>query len=255
MRNAVLSLTLATSLLAVPRLVSAQDSDPPSRVARIAYLNGSVSYEPASVDTWGDAPLNYPMTTGDNLYTDDGARAVLRIGQNSIRLNSDTNFQFVNLNDNVVQTSINSGNLSLRLRRLFDGESWEVDTPNGAITLLRTGEYRVDTDSSRNATMVTVRSGDVEVTANNQSFPVHSGQTAYFDDSGNAPDVQDANEPDDFDAFASSRDQLEDAPPPRYVSPDMVGYEDLNDNGDWHGSPEYGPVWTPRVAVGWTPYH
>jgi hypothetical protein len=35
----------------------------------------------------------------------------------------------------------------------------------------------------------------------------------------------------------------------------MVGYEDLDANGDWRNTPEYGPVWTPRVAVGWTPYH
>jgi hypothetical protein len=194
------------------------------------------------------------MTNGDNLYTDNDARAVLRIGQNAIRLNSLTNFQFVNLSDNIVQTSINSGSLSLRVRHLFDGESWEVDTPNGAVTLLRMGEYRVDTDATRNATMVTVRAGDIQVTANNQSFPVHSGQTAYFDNSGNPPDVQDANQPDDFDSFIATRDRLEDVPPPQYVSPDMVGYEDLNANGDWRNTPD-GPVWTPRVAAGWTPYH
>ncbi len=194
------------------------------------------------------------MTTGDNLYSDSGARAVLRIGQNSIRLNSGTNFQFVNLSDNVVQTSINAGSLSLRVRHLFDSESWEVDTPNGAVTFLRTGEYRIDTDASRNATMVTVRAGDIEVTANGQSFPVHSGQTAYFDDSGNPPDIQAVSQPDDFDAFVVTRDRMEDVPPPQYVSPDMVGYEDLNANGDWRNTAD-GPVWTPRVAAGWTPYH
>lgn len=239
--------------MAVSALV-AQDADPPSRVARIAFITGAVSFEPASVDQWTAASLNYPMTTGDNLYTDTAARAALRIGQDSIRLNSGTNFQFVNLSDNVVQSSVNSGSLSLRVRHLFDNESWEVDTPNGAVTLLRTGEYRVDTDTTRNATMVTVRSGDIEVTANNQSFPVHSGQTAYFDNSGNPPDVQAANQPDDFDSYISSRDRLEDAPPPQYVSPDMIGYEDLNANGDWSTSSDYGPVWTPRVAAGWTPY-
>ena len=255
MKNLFFCVSALAAILAVSGIAAAQDADPPSRVARIAYITGSVSFEPASVDQWADASLNYPMTTGDNLYTDNGARAVLRIGQNSIRLNSGTNFQFVNLSDNVVQTSINAGSLSLRVRHLFDGESWEVDTPNGAVTLLRTGEYRVDTDTSRNATMVTVRAGDIEVTANNQSFPVHSGQTAYFDNSGNPPDVQAANQPDDFDSFVSSRDRLEDVPPPRYVSPDMVGYEDLNANGDWRNTPDYGPVWTPRVAAGWTPYH
>ena len=83
-------------LLAVSGAAVAQDqyADPPSRVARIAYLTGSVSFEPASLDEWGDAALNYPMTTGDGLYADEGARAVLRIGQNSLRLNSGTDFQF-----------------------------------------------------------------------------------------------------------------------------------------------------------------
>ena len=255
MKKLLLCVSALAAILAVSGIAAAQDADPPSRVARIAYITGSVSFEPASVDEWADASLNYPMTTGDNLYTDNGAHAVLRIGQNSIRLNSGTNFQFVNVSDNVVQTSLNAGSLSLRVRHLFDGESWEVDTPNGAVTLLRTGEYRVDTDTSRNATMVTVRAGDIEITANNQSFPVHSGQTAYFDNSGNPPDVQAANQPDDFDSFVSSRDRLEDVPPPQYVSPDMVGYEDLNANGDWRNTPDYGPVWTPRVAAGWTPYH
>ena len=255
MKNLLVCVSALAVLLAFSDIAAAQDADPPSRVARIAYITGPVSFEPAGVDQWADASLNYPMTTGDNLYADSGAHAVLRIGQNSIRLNSGTNFQFVNLSDNVVQTSINAGSLSLHVRHLFDGESWEVDTPNGAVTLLRTGEYRVDTDTSRNATMVTVRAGDIEVTANNQSFPVHSGQTAYFDNSGNPPDVQAANQPDDFDSFVSSRDRLEDVPPPQYVSPDMVGYEDLNANGDWRNTPDYGPVWTPRVAAGWTPYH
>ncbi len=34
----------------------------------------------------------------------------------------------------------------------------------------------------------------------------------------------------------------------------MIGYEDLDDNGTWTDEPEYGPVWRPRVAVGWVPY-
>jgi hypothetical protein len=252
MKNSVLLVSL---VVAVSSLATAQGpDDPPSRVARIAYVTGPVSFEPGSVDQWADASPNYPMTTGDSLYSDVGGRAVLRIGQNSIRLNSLTNFQFVNLADDVVQTSINSGSLGLHVRHLFDGESWEVDTPNGAITLLRGGDYRIDTDPDSNFTTVTVRSGDIEVTSNNQSFPVHSGQTAYFDDSGNPPDISGAGPQDDFDAFFVARNRLEDVPPSQYVSPEMVGYEDLNGNGDWVNTPD-GPVWTPRVAVGWTPYH
>ncbi|MEJ0003193.1 MAG: DUF6600 domain-containing protein [Pararobbsia sp.] len=35
----------------------------------------------------------------------------------------------------------------------------------------------------------------------------------------------------------------------------MPGYEDLDANGTWEESPDYGAVWIPRVAVGWAPYH
>ena len=35
----------------------------------------------------------------------------------------------------------------------------------------------------------------------------------------------------------------------------MIGYEDLDDNGDWRQTPDYGVVWVPRtVATGWAPY-
>ena len=42
---------------------------------------------------------------------------------NSIRLDSGANFQFLNLSDNIVQSIINAGSLSLRVRHLYDSES------------------------------------------------------------------------------------------------------------------------------------
>ena len=252
MNRLVWRVTPCLAMLAVAGMAFGQD--PPSRVARIAYMTGAVSFEPATVDQWTGASLNYPMTTGDNLYTDpNGSRAVLRIGRNSIRLNAGTNFQFVNLSDQVVQFSINSGSVSVRVRNLYQGETWEVDTPNGAVTLSQAGEYRIDTDPNKNATMVTSRNGEADVTSNDQSFPVYARQTAYFSADG-APDIEDQNPNDAFDGFAYSRDRMEDVPPPQYVSPDLVGYEDLSANGSWSNDSEYGPVWRPRVDAGWAPY-
>src|SRR5262249_39049506 len=43
--------------------------------------------------------------------------------------------------------------------------------------------------------------------------------------------------------------------PQQYVSPEMTGYEDLDRNGSWVTSPDYGPLWTPTTVVaGWAPY-
>ncbi len=195
------------------------------------------------------------MTSGDRLYTDVNSLAEMRIGSTSIRLAPRTNFQFLNLDDRTVQISVTSGAVNIRVRHLPGDEVYEVDTPNGAATLLRSGEYRVDTDPDRNETLVTVRAGEAEVTANGTSFPVHPRETGYFSGDYSAGEIRAANARDRFDDFASQRDRREDlAPAPRYVSRDMVGYEDLDGYGSWSQNAEYGPLWRPRVASGWAPY-
>ena len=234
--------------------LAALAQDPPSRVARLNWMNGNVSFQPASIDTWSAATLNYPLTTGDHIYTDAGARAEMHIGPNAIRLNSESNFGFLNLDDRTVQIRFTEGAMEVRLRRLEDQDVYEVDTPNGAISLLRTGDYRIDTDADRNATMVTVQSGEAEVTGNGNSFAVHPRQTAYFSDPAQ-PDIRAANPPEDFDRFTADRNIREDRiPPPVHVSPSMEGYEDLDANGAWRETPDYGWVWAPRVQAGWAPY-
>jgi hypothetical protein len=228
--------------------------DPPSRVARLDLIQGQVSFQPAGVQDWTAATMNYPMTTGDHLYADDNSYAELEVGSSPIRVGPRGGMGVVNLDDHTVQLRLDQGAMIVRLKSLAEGESYEIDTTQGAITLLRPGEYRIDTDPDRNATMVTVRSGDAEVTANGGAFPVHPRSTAYFTGDGQ-PQVQSENPADDFDRFSMDRDQQEDRmPPPRYVSRDMPGWQDLDRNGTWTETPEYGAVWRPQVVAGWAPY-
>src|SRR5437870_10131594 len=58
----------------------ADADDPPARVARISYLKGSVSLQVSGDTGWSEATLNYPVTTGDRLYTDQDSRAELQVG-------------------------------------------------------------------------------------------------------------------------------------------------------------------------------
>ena len=49
-----------------PKAARAQDqNDPPNRVARLGYMEGSVSFEPVGESDWVQAVPNRPMTTGD----------------------------------------------------------------------------------------------------------------------------------------------------------------------------------------------
>ena len=61
--------------LAVPLLAEA--GDPPGRAARLSYLQGNVTLQPAGESEWTQASTNYVITTGDRLYTDQNSRAEL----------------------------------------------------------------------------------------------------------------------------------------------------------------------------------
>src|SRR2546427_10713282 len=150
------------------------DQDPPSRVGRLSFLSGSVSFRPGSVDDWATATTNYPLTTGDHLWTDAGARAEITIGSNAIRLAPPSALGLLALDDRTTQVRLSQGALVVRLRHLGDDESFEIDTPNGAVALLRQGSYRVDVDSNRDTTTVTVRHAADNVTSNSSTIFINA---------------------------------------------------------------------------------
>src|SRR5437773_12052967 len=61
------------------------DRDPPSRVGRLSYLSGPVSFRPGGVDDWTDATINYPLHNGDHLWTDSAAPAETPSGSTDLR--------------------------------------------------------------------------------------------------------------------------------------------------------------------------
>jgi len=254
----MLSSTRLIFVITASALVLSAQTDPPGRAGRVSYLSGAVSFRPGDMDDWAPAQINRPLTTGDHIWTDEGARAELHIGTAALRLNSRTAFEFLNLDDSTVQIRLTEGSLNVRLRSLGEGETFEVDTPNLAFSLLRTGVYRIDVNPDTTTTVVTVRGGEGEVTGANQAFPVRPGeQTRVVGADSPSFDTLGAPAPDEWDDWCGARDRREDqSPSARYVSRDMVGYQDLDGNGDWRTVPDYGAVWAPRgVPAGWAPYH
>src|SRR3974390_1814855 len=78
-------------VLQASTIAKAQDDedasqDPPGRVARLNYSQGSVSFRPAGGDDWGTAVPNRPMVTGDDLWADEDSKAEVPIGSAAISL-------------------------------------------------------------------------------------------------------------------------------------------------------------------------
>lgn len=231
--------------------------DPPSRVARLNYASGTVSFRPGSVDEWTAATINYPLYNGDHLWADRGARTELHVGSTALRMGSETALAVLNLDDRLVQLSLTGGTLQVRLRELGEGESFEVDTPNAAVTLLRAGEYRFFVDADQNLSMVTVRSGDAEVIGGGRAFVVHARESGRFtgSDDNFTNQLDSAPLSDEFEFWCQDRDRREDqSQSVSHVSRETIGYEDLDANGSWSDVPDYGWVWAPRVNAGWAPY-
>lgn len=136
-----------------------------------------------------------------------------------LRLNSQTAVGFFNRDDRMAQLRFSKGELLLRVRHLEEGESFEVDTPNAAITVLSEGEYRFDANPDTATTLVVVRHGEAEVTGGGQAFSVREGNSAQVSGTDQLSfDVQYAPEPDGFEGWAQDRDAARTAPCPRGIS-------------------------------------
>jgi len=231
-------------------------NDPPSRVARIQYISGDVSLQPGGVNDWVAASLNRPLTTSDRVWTDKNSRVELNVGSAFLRMDSESSLTLTNVSNNSVQAELDQGILELTVLHLEPGEVFEVDTPNTAFTVMKSGVYVFTVRPNDDQTWVTVRKGNGQATGNGPAVKVGSGEQARF--SGNAMQYQTyaAPDPDGFEDWAQVRDKrLDGSQAARYVAPGVIGYQDLDYYGRWQTVPTYGPIWVPNsVPVGWAPY-
>ena len=256
-----LAVLLLGASVALAQAQSASDYtavDPPSRVARLSYMEGDLGFLPAGAKEWSDASINRPLTTGDRLSTGQDTRAELELGGGTLRIASQTDFGLLNLNDQLAQIELTQGSLNISVRSLDPGQSYEIDTPTVALVLDQPGIFRVDIDGSGQSTEVTALDGDATVYGENSAQrPINAGHSYRFYDSGliNGT-ITDISGGDAFDAWCSDRDRQYAQPSAtQHVSDDVVGYQDLAQYGDWNSDSDYGAVWYPsNVDSNWAPY-
>ncbi len=233
-------------------------NDPPTRVARISYLDGSVSLQPGGAGDWGSAARNRPMTVGDKIWTDKDSRAELQTGVVSIHLGSMTALSFLNLDQSITQMRLAEGSINFRVKEIREGDTYEVDTPNVVFTITQAGAFRIDVNENGDNTGITVIRGAGQVAASGKTYDLQPGQRAIFN---GTDDVQSTIAPqappsDGLDKWSNDRDLGEqNSVSQRYVPQDMPGTQDLDNNGTWSQDGDNGPVWYPsEVSPDWAPY-
>src|SRR6185369_4084707 len=82
------AVTIATGVASVTFVCSGAlaQSEPPGRVGRLAFTNGTVSFHDDEQSGWTPAVVNTPLTSGDALWTEPNARSEVSLAGTRIRM-------------------------------------------------------------------------------------------------------------------------------------------------------------------------
>ena len=228
-----------------------------SRVARLSYIKGIVSFSPAGQSRWTKAMLNRPLIRGDQLWSDLNARVELQMGAAALRIDEQTGLKILNLTHKISQFKLTDGTIALTVNRINPGQTYEIDTPNLAFVVKNPGYYRVSVNIKNKITSISVRKGQGNLYGVSKAYKLTPGRFCQFTGTNLKVYQCSAVGPtNDFDRWALERNQRSTRViSTRYVSPNVVGYEDLDAYGTWKVVRTYGRVWVPNdVDSNWAPY-
>jgi hypothetical protein len=244
-------------------------ADPPGRVGRVSYIDGTVSTRQDDQQSWAFAGVNQPVTTGDDFWTQPGARSEVEVGEVQIHMDSTTELDVTRLDDEATQLNVAQGSIDVRLGRDIPG-GVQITTGTGQINLTTAGRYRIDaghpdavSGQPQGTIQLSVLKGQATINEPGAQTTLQAGESAIVNTAQPGLNlVQAQTTP--FDNWAISHDHAEyaamraataAAPSVVYVSPEMTGAEDLQQYGQWNSDPTYGQVWYPQnVPTDWAPY-
>ena len=232
-----------------------QDTPSPPR---IGMVSGTASFWRPGAENWSPAQVNMPLAAGDALYTAAAATLEVQIGPRAyVRMSQNAMLTLLGNEPELQQFKMTSGIAAFDLRSLLAGRSVELDTPSGAFNIDSAGYYRIEITATTTRFIVR-RAGEATVTLSDGSSRLIAPSQEAVIEAGNLGNVETyvAPDADAWDEWNYARtDNLIDAISNRYVSPEMYGTDDLDHNGNWRVTPDYGPVWVPdRMAPDWAPY-
>jgi hypothetical protein len=226
-------------------------------VARISMIHGAVSTQRGDSGDWSAAILNQPVVGGDKVSTGDGGRAELQLDfANILRLGSNSKANIANLTKSKIQIQVGQGIANFSVFKESETEP-EIDTPNVAVHPAHNdGVFRIEVRPDGD-TLVIVRKGEAQISTPKGIAEVHQGEMATV--RGTVDDAQykisAAPDADNWDRWNSDRDHMiRNAQSWKHTNHYYTGSEDLDANGTWQSSPEYGEVWVPNEPEGWVPY-
>ena len=238
------------------------------RVARISVMEGDVQIKRLGSDEWEAAASNLPVVEGDEIATGDNSRLEIQFDSKQFaRISENAYIKITNLNESGIALSLSQGSLQTSLLAFDEKAYFEVDAPQTTVAFLKTGSYRID--AGRDEIRVTVPGeGEARIYSADSGFTLGSVRTAVLALSGDYAGEWNTHvvfaAMDKFDGWINDREEivterLAKANYDEYYDDDIYGAEDLNANGEWIHTTDYGYVWQPYSSAissysNWSPY-
>ena len=228
---------------------------PPAVVGRVNAVDGAVATRPTG-GAWSDSGVNEPIAAGMSVRTGPQARAMLRIGADSVALAAGTEIDIAELDARGTHLVLRQGRLGVRLSRREPQRRVEIDIPQGGVWPLVPGDYDITAGDEHTPGRLAVLDGRARFAGNGVDNLVATGSAGTLN--GNNPVVTtlDGATADAFIAWwRPDRADPVDPPALRYVSAEMTGYDALDENGSWQKFHGFGAVWFPSaLPADWAPY-
>ncbi|HEY4636274.1 MAG TPA: hypothetical protein VIG92_06915, partial [Rhodospirillales bacterium] len=157
--------------------------DPPGRVGRLSFMEGTVSFHAAEQTQWSPATLNFPVTSGDSFWTEPNSKAEIQVGPAEIRMDQRSEIDVVRIDDDATQIALRQGHVNLHLPVLPEG-GVEVLTAHGKVMLTQAGRYRIDAgrmtgDRPADRIQVSVLDGEARIDASSGTRVIAAGESVF----------------------------------------------------------------------------
>lgn len=252
MKRIIVLLSLVVTL-GIPEIVMAGIIAP----ARVLLVGGDVMMRSPAGDEWLPVSVNTPLDEGDALWTPAGGISEVQLSNGTIvRVDGGSLLDLIAVEDGFTHLHLSSGRLYLRTSNNAASNSLQIDADD--TTILPDARTRLRIDMLPNSEEdVSIFKGSAYVEGNGARTKVRTGEHIALEEGHS--ELLPLNPPDNWEEWNRERDRNQS----RSVSaesnlPDELSpYSgELETNGTWVYSAEYGMVWRPTALASeeWAPY-
>ena len=225
---------------------------------RISLIEGDVQIKTTDAGDWGYASINTPLAEGDQVWVPEDGRVELQLNTGTyIRLDQSSALEILSRDEDSSQFFLTQGSAYIFYDAPSRGGVIQVDTPDASTRAFDKTVFRID--MSERYTDVSVYKGYVETENNVGNTRINTGQMVSLGQNTNGV-LAPMGPSDEWERWNKTRNERIFAGrgvSSRYLPAELSAYSyDLDNSGRWVQDPDYGYVWTPRIAAGatWSPY-